>query len=432
MSATPADLVEVTIEALGAGGDGIARPNAPTRAPGNARPDDSARPGDGRVFVPFTLPGERWRVRLAGERGMAVEPLALAPRVAPVCRHFGSCGGCALQHAPEEDYLAFKCHRLVQALRRRGLGQTPVAPVARSPLGSRRRLRLACLPGPRGALRLGLRTRQSHRILALEECPITRPELVALLEPLGTALAGLPIDAVSLTLVASGVAARLHPRGRLDLRRQERLAGVADRLDLAALYWGEEPIAIRRPPRIHPSGVTIALPPGAFLQATAEGEATLVAAVAEWGRGARRVLDLYAGLGTLGLALATRGAVLHSVEAGAASVAALKAAGIQGVTAEARDLARRPLTGAELKGVDLAILDPPRAGAAAQVEALAASAVPRIVYAACSPETFARDARTLVDAGYALLEVRPIDQFLYAAEVELIALFARARRPKSP
>ena len=438
MSAAGADLVELGIEALGAAGDGIARVgDGSRRAAGvghddNVPHDDNSSRGGTRVFVPFTLPGERWRVRLAGERGTAVEPVALVQRADPVCRHFGSCGGCALQHAPEATYRAFKRDRLVQALRRRGLGETPVGPVACSPLGSRRRLRLACHPNPRGALRLGLRMRLSHRVLALEECPIADPALVALFGPLAADLTGLPVDAVSLTLTAGGVAALLHPRGRLDLRRQERLAGVADRLDLAALHWGEEPVAVRRQPCIHPSGMTVALPPGAFLQATADGEAALVAAVTEWGEGAHRALDLYAGLGTLGLALATKGTVLRSVETHAPSVAALKAVAVRGLTAEVRDLARRPLAGAELAGVDLAILDPPRAGAAAQVQALAASPVSRIVYAACSPETFARDARTLTDAGYALLEVRPIDQFLFAAEIELIALFERRQRPKSP
>ena len=298
MSTAQGDLVELGIEALGAGGDGIARPG-----------DMVGRNGR-RVFVPFTLPGERWRVRLAGERGAAVEPLALAPRAAPVCRHFGRCGGCALQHAPDAVYLAFKDDRIRQALRRRGLGETPIGPLARSPLGSRRRLRLACLPDGRGGLRLGLRMRLSHRVLGLEECPIARPELVALLEPLAADLTGLSVDSVSLTVTATGVAAVLHPREPLDLRRQERLAGIADRLDLAALHWGEEPIAIRRQPRVHAGGLRIALPPGAFLQATAEGEAALVAAVEAWGSGARRVLDLYAGLGTLGLAVATGGAAV--------------------------------------------------------------------------------------------------------------------------
>ena len=413
MNAQRTDDVVLAIEDLGAGGDGI------------------ARHGGRRVFVPFTLPGERWRVRLAGERGTAVEPLALRPRADPVCRHFGTCGGCALQHLEDAAYLAFKHDRLARALRHHGLEAVPTAPVARSPLHARRRLRLAARPTGEG-LRLGLRMRQSHRVLILEECPIARPELVALVRPLAGELAGLPIDEVSLTSTTSGVAVLCHARGRLGLRLQERLAGVADRLDLAALAWGDEPVVVRRQPVVHGGGVGIALPPGAFLQATAEGEAALVAAVAEWGRDARRALDLYAGVGTLGLGLAVRGAVLHGVEAHGPSVDALKAAAVRGVTAEMRDLARRPLAGAELKGRDLVILDPPRAGAAAQVQALAASSVPRIVYAACSPETFARDARTLVDAGYTLQEVRPIDQFVYAAEIELVALFERVRAPKSP
>lgn len=396
-------VAEVTIDALGLGGDGI------------------AEHGGRSLYVPLTLPGERWRVRIEGQRGRPIEPLHLEPRATPPCPHFGRCGGCALQHLPDELYRRFKRDRIVTSLARRGLHEVEVADPAVSPPGSRRRLRLAATTAGRRT-HLGLRRSHSNRIEPLTTCTIAKPELVAVFEPLGAGLSGLRVSEVSLTATESGVDMGLHGAGDPGLPVRERLAALADELDLARLSWNGEPIAARRQPVVRLSGVLVGLPPDGFLQATAEGEAALTAAVAEWASDARRVVDLYAGLGTLGLALVPT--AVHAVEASSASLTALAAAA-RHMTTESRDLARRPLQPDELKRFDTALIDPPRTGAAEQVASLTASRLRCIVYASCQPETFVRDARTLVDGGFTLRQVRPVDQFLWSPEVELVALFER-------
>lgn len=420
------EVAEVLIDALAAGGDG------------------EARHGADRLFVSTALPGERWRVRVGRpvEGGHFAVPLDLldgggAERAEPPCPHFGRCGGCRLQHLPGDVYAALKRERVVAALARRGLGDVPVEPVRVAPLGSRRRLRLA-LVRERGGLHLGLRERGSRSVVPLRVCPIARRELERLLLPLGDALTPLleappPVE-VSLTAADNGVDLVLHATREPSLPEREGLAALAERLDLARVAWatGEdappEPVAERRLPTVRHAGVDVGVPAGVFLQATAFGEAELAAAVAEWGGDVASAADLYAGLGALGLHLAVAGARLHAVEVAVAPAEALRRAANAHrlpVTVEVRDLARRPLMAAELARLDLVLLDPPRAGAAPQAAELAASRVPRIVYASCDPGTFARDARTLVEGGYRLTAVRPIDQFLFSAEVELVAHFAR-------
>ncbi|HZD24921.1 MAG TPA: RNA methyltransferase, partial [Alphaproteobacteria bacterium] len=188
-------------------------------------------------------------------------------------------------------------------------------------------------------------------------------------------------------------------------------------------------VAERRPPLIELGGVPVTPPPGAFLQATAEGEAALVRLVSEACAGAGRIADLYAGIGTFSFALA-RAAPVYAAEQDAAAVAALVAArngaaGLKQIEAEMRDLVRRPLGPGELARFDAVVFDPPRAGAARQVEELARSKVPLVVAVSCNPATFARDSRTLADGGYRLERVTPVDQFLWSAHVELVATFRR-------
>ena len=413
---------ELVVAELGSTGDGVARAQ------------------EGRIFVPLALPGERWRVRLERRlrEGWAASALAClepGPRAEPCCPHFGRCGGCRLQHLPDSLYRSQGRDRIVAALAHRGLPGESVEEVRVVPLASRRRLRLALARGPRGLI-LGFRQRESHRLVSVSVCPVARPELVALLPRLaaglGGALARPEPGEVSLTVTDSGIDLLLHARRAARAGERQRLAGLADELDLARIGWDAgdpEPIVIRRQPHVRLGGVTVEVPLGAFLQATEQGERELAGAVAEWTAGAGRLLDLYAGLGTLTLGVADRLRHLHAIEGDAASAHALRRAAAQArLTAAAvtcRDLVRRPLTGPELAGWDAVVLDPPRAGAAEQVRALAASPAPCIVYVSCSPESFARDARLLVDGGYLLRELRPIDQFRYAAEVELIARFAR-------
>jgi 23S rRNA (uracil1939-C5)-methyltransferase len=418
----PGAVLEVTVERLGSQGDGVGRIEGQT------------------VRVPLTLPGERWQVRLLARcrGGWDAEALAALHRVGreePFCRHFPACGGCRLQHLPARAYADHKRRRIVDALARRGIGAAVLAPRL-SPLGSRRRLRLAW-SGKGGRLALGLRQRRSRAIVALEVCPVARPSLVAEIAPLRDLLAGTPPlgreGEVLLVDTEAGVDVGLLPAStvRADAALLGDLAAYAAEHDLARLCLGRAPVVTRQPPTLVMSGAAIPLPPGAFVQATAEGERALVERVqAATDKGAR-VVDLFAGLGGLGLATLAAGArTVHAVESDADALAALLSAGRPGVAGERRDLRRRPLGGPELARFDLALLDPPRAGAVEQVRELARAGPPRIVYAACDPESFARDAALLVGGGYGLGEVLPIDQFVGSAEVELVAALTRHAAPR--
>ena len=410
--------VEVLIEALGAAGDGVA-----TLA--------------GRsLFVPGALPGERWRVRPgAGGHATPLVCLVSRPRAAPACPHFGRCGGCRLQHLPPADYADFKRRRIVDALQRHGLPGGVVGEPRIGPPAGRRRLRLA-LAREAGRLVPGLRERSGHAVVPLVVCPVAAPALAALLPGLGAALQQWlarpwPAEA-SLTLTEAGVDLLLHAARPPTPDERAGVGAFAVRLDLARVAWQAggppETLLTLRPPLVRLSGVAVEVPPGAFLQPSRFGEEELVRAVGEWAGTPGRAADLYAGLGTLTLALAGHARRLLAFEGEALAVAALRrAAGGRGVAVERRDLARRPLRPAEL-ACDLVVLDPPRAGAAEQCAALARSRVPQLIYASCRPESFARDARLLVDGGYLLEDVRPIDQFLWSAEVELVARFARPAR----
>ncbi len=413
---------EVAIERLGAAGDGI------------------ARLGNASVYVPFALPAERWRVRiLPGERRVRpIERLSGPPRPPPPCPHFGRCGGCALQHLDAAAYAAFKRERILEPLARVGLGPAELLPTAASPGGSRRRLRLAFAAGRSGPLRLGFRVRASREIEPLRRCPIARPELEGLLVPLAEALGEVELvrragaGEVVATRFEAGVDLLLLLEGTAGLVDRQRLADLASRLDLARLALGApggpvEPVTVRRPPRLWFGKVAVEPPPGAFLQATEEGERALVAAVGRWVPEGARLVDLYAGLGALSLPHLPRLSRLELVEGEAPVVAAVERAlaGRPRVRAVRRDLARDPLRPAELAGFDAVLLDPPRAGAAAQCAMLAQSTVPRLVYASCDPGSFARDARTLATAGFRLEALQPVDQFLWSAEMELVALFLR-------
>ncbi len=419
---------EVSIERLGAGGDGV------------ARLDGSP------LFVPWTLPGERWLVRIRpGQRhAEPLRRLSGPPRAEPVCPHFGRCGGCALQHLPAADYRAFKEARVLEPLARAGLRPAELLPTACSPPGSRRRLRAAFVRRPEGRTALGFCAPRSHRIEPIERCPIARPELEAVLRSSAGALDRLPLvqraghGEVSLALFEAGVDLVLHVAVEPGLADREALVALAAELDTARLALARpggpvEPILVRRPPRLVFGSVVIEPPPLAFLQATAEGEAALRAAVARWVPAGARLVDLFAGLGTLSLPLLDRLDRLLLVEADAAMVAAVGRATATRPRArvERRDLARAPLDAVELSAFDVVLLDPPRAGAAAQCAVLARAAVDRIVYASCDPGTFARDARILTEGGFRLRALQPIDQFLWSAEMELVALFERAPSRRS-
>lgn len=426
---------EVEIEALGAGGDGIAR-------------HDGAR-----LFVPGALPGERVRIELGpaagdGYRARLLERLNDgAARAEPECEYFGACGGCVAQHIAAQPYADWKRAILGDALAHRGIKGVAMAPLVPCPPASRRRTRLAA--DKKGAL--GFRRRGTSEIIAIDHCTILLPALQALLAPLRELAANLA-DEISLTQAHTGLDVILHglkePPG---MALREKLAAFAQahgiaRLSVESSAGGSkrgrqrkrkaasqlETIAQPGQVRARFGAADVALPAGAFLQATAAGEAAinrLVRSGLALDPGSRaNIADLYAGVGGIGFSLASPGHRVAMFEGAAAMAeaagAAARAAQLP-VTAEARDLARRPLGVAELKPFDAVIFDPPRAGAKAQAENLAASQVPRIAAVSCNPASFARDARILIDGGYRLSALTPIDQFLWSSHIELVAIFQR-------
>ncbi len=436
-------------------GEGGPVPQHLTIASIGARGDGIAETPEGLVYVPFSAPGDvvQALVERAGKdsfkdrdkgalRAEVLEIIELSPqRQEPACVHFGKCGGCALQHLAPAPYAHWIKARITMALAHHGLEGAPVDEPFITPPAGRRRMALKAQWGQKnsgGRLLLGFNARASHTLIDLAECPVSRPELVALFEPLRALLGEiLPVEnqcAVHLTATKPGVAMLLGWAREPDLALRERLAAFAQEECLAALWLdieGDlEPIVELAKPVIEVSGLNIPLPPGAFVQATAEGEAALVTGALEAMAGAANVADLFAGIGTFSLPLALSARV-HAVEGEKRLLDALvagannAAAGVKTVTSEHRDLFRRPLTAEELNRFDAVLFDPPRAGAKAQVAELANSKVPLVVGVSCNPNTFARDARTLADGGYEITSILPVDQFLWSSHVELLAVFRR-------
>jgi 23S rRNA (uracil1939-C5)-methyltransferase len=409
--------VELLIEAVGGEGDGVAA---------------------GPLFVPFTLPGERVLAAGSGERRSLVEVLAAsAERVMPPCPHFGVCGGCALQHWAPGPYLAWKVERLAGTLARQRIETEILSPFAAQP-GTRRRLALHARKGSREAARLGYKARKSWDLVEIAVCPIADPRLQAAIPALKRLAAPLfehPKSAPTLhvTLTDTGLDVDIsgveRKSGGLSADARMRVAERAAAADLARVTLDGEVAYLARQPTVRFGAATVALPAGGFLQATPQAEAAMAAFVAEAAAGAGRIADLYCGVGTFTFRLAEI-APVHAADFSDEAVRALTAAlatapGLKGVTAEARDLVRRPVLAEELKRVDVAVFDPPRAGAAEQSAELARSSVGRVIGVSCNPATFARDARTLIDAGFRLARVLPVDQFLWSPHVELVGVFQR-------
>lgn len=408
--------MEVRIERLGARGDGI------------------AETPDGPVYVSGAVPGDLVDVSLGDRRGEGhsaklLEIVAAGPeRREPSCSHFGVCGGCVLQHVDAATYLSWKRDRLFEALRQHGIVAEVGETVSVSP-GSRRRVRLA-FRAAGGRMLLGFREARSERIVDVHECPVANPVLVALLPDLRSLLAkhaGKGEVAVTATDTGLDVAVFADREPSLDLRLDApefcAAAGVA-RLVWATGKGTTEPLITLEMPRVSFGAVEVTPPPDAFLQPTAEGEAVLREAVLALLGSPCRVVDLFAGCGAFSLPLADAGFTVHAVEGLAQQTAAISRADHR-ISTETRDLARRPMMREELARFDGAILDPPRAGAREQAAELAGSTLKRIVYVSCNPATFARDARLLVDAGFTLSGVRPVDQFLWSHHVELVSVFRK-------
>lgn len=408
----------VTIARLGAQGDGIA---------------DAA---GGPVYVPFALPGERVNVALACRKADLVSVLEASPqRAEPACRHFTDCGGCAIQHLEETAYRAWKRGLLAEALRAKGI-EADIAPLVSCPPHSRRRAGFTARRTEKGIL-LGFNAALSHRIVDIEECPVLLPQLVAALPTLRQlgSLVARTNDAfrLSVTYTGSGLDVAAEGSGRLEGKPRQAAIEFCLRNGIARLSVDGEIVIEPKKPTVMVGEVAVMPPPGAFLQAVGEAEEAMAGLVAGHLRKAKRVADLFAGIGTFALRLA-RASEVHAVEGDAQALASLDrayrfGAGLKKVTVEKRDLFVRPVTYKELDAsFDGLVFDPPRAGAEAQAAQIARSQVRLVAAVSCNPLTLARDLAILIEGGYVLKSVTPIDQFLWSPHLEAVALLEKPKK----
>ena len=411
---------ELTINAVGAQGDGLAR-------------TEDGKP----AFVPLTLPGETVLANMDGARGEIAEILrASAERVAPACKHFGVCGGCALQHWAAEPYRAWKAEQIRIQLSMEGL-ETEILPTFAAPPASRRRVALHARK-VKGGAKLGFKERRSWNLVPIEECPVTDPRIVAALPALAKLAEPFlehPKSAPTLHITLTGTGLDIdvtgveRKSGGLSADARMRAAMAASEGDFARVTLAGETVYGARQPLVKLGPAVVALPAGSFLQAVPAAERAMVEFAVAESQGASRIADLYCGVGTFTFRLAEVAAV-YAAEMSAPAVTALKAAlgsvpGLKPITAEARDLVKRPVLTTELAKTDVVVIDPPRAGAAEQTVEIAKSKVAKVVSVSCNPGTFAKDARVLVDAGFRLEKVLPVDQFVWSPHIELVGVFTR-------
>jgi 23S rRNA (uracil1939-C5)-methyltransferase len=409
---------QLTIHRLGHRGDGIADTNV------------------GPVFVPYALPGET----------VTVEPVPGHPdrrhldhvdkpsheRAAPICKHFTHCGGCAMQHWSLAEYHLWKRGLVADALEQVGL-IAPLEPLIDAHGQGRRRAVLHARRGARDVLEVGFTAPRAHHIVAIDRCPILAPGLEGAISA-AWAIAEIlkptdkPLD-IQVTATDSGMDVDVRGSGPLNSGRTTALAGVAEKFGLARITRHGELVAQSAQPLMKIGRAQVPLPPAAFLQATVAGEATLARLVLDHVGDAKRVADLFCGIGTFALRMAER-ARASAADSEASAIKALERAaantsGLKPVACQVRDLFRRPFMAADLKGIDAVVFDPPRQGAETQARELAKSGVPVVVAVSCDAATFARDARILVDGGYKLVSVTPVDQFRYSFHVEMVGKFEK-------
>jgi 23S rRNA (uracil1939-C5)-methyltransferase len=407
----------VTIQKLGAQGDGI------------------AQGADGPIYVPFTLPGESVAIARVKSQGTLMSVASASPdRQEPHCRHFGphgvngACGGCTLQHYADARYRAFKRQLVVDALRSKGLTPEVDDIVAAHP-GERRRVVFAARKTEKDML-IGFNQAESHHIVAIEECPIASAGIMARLPAIKTIAAAMAVNAeafrISVLETQTGLDLAVDGIKSLsDKQRRSTIETVLSLRGIARVSLNGEILVEPVKPMIDFGGVQVAPPPGAFTQATKQAEDAMAELVAGHVGKAKRIADLFAGSGTFSLRLAQIGRV-QAVESEEKPLAALDQAarttqGLKPVSIECRDLFRRPLMTQELKVYDAVVFDPPRAGAEFQSKELARSQVKKIVAVSCNPLTLARDLAILVEGGYRITRVTPIDQFLWTSHVEVVA-----------
>jgi len=405
--------------------------------------DHVAHRGDGvafvdgeAVYVPTTLGGETVEVdHVAGhpDRARLLTVTAASPeRIAPFCPHFGVCGGCAIQHWQIDRYRAWKRDIVVETLRQAKL-DCEVAPLVDAHGAGRRRITVHARLGTHDVLKVGFAAAATHDIVPIDRCPILDPSLSGALEA-AWALAepmtqiGKPLD-IQVTATKGGLDIDVRGSGPLPPAMIATLSRIAEQHRLARLTRHGELVLMRNAPVVAIGNVQVTLPPGSFLQATAAGEETLASLVGDYAGKAKHIADLFCGVGPFALRLAAKARVT-AFDSDAGAVAALQKAasatpGLKPVKAEARDLFRRPLMPPELRDYDAVVFDPPRQGAQAIATQLATSKVPVVIAVSCNAATFARDARILVDGGYRLEGVAPVDQFKYTPHVELVARFSR-------
>ena len=403
--------ITLTIDGMGRRAEGVARHEGRT------------------VFVPGTLPGEEVKATGEGDR-LALSTLdrASSERVAPFCKHYGRCGGCQLQHWSEAPYRQWKASLVREALAQKGLGDAPMAEIIDAHGAGRRRVSLHVRKRD-GVVTAGYMEPRTHNLLDIDACPILEPALAPVFD-IARAIGGKLADCdVAVTATMTGLDVSVKAERKVLEREHANLAAFVNALKLARLSVNGEVMATAVPPRVKMGRAEVALPPGGFLQATEAGEETLARLVLEALDKAKSVADLFCGVGPFALRIAERARV-EAYDNDRAAIAALTAAakatpGLKPVTAAARDLFREPLVPNEMKGFDAVVFDPPRAGAEAQAKQLARSKVKTVVAVSCDAMSFARDAEILVNGGYALKRVTPLDQFKWSSHVETVALFTR-------
>jgi 23S rRNA (uracil1939-C5)-methyltransferase len=390
----------------------------------------------GNIYVPYTLRSETVEVaEVHGhpDRRRLVEVRQASPeRIAPFCPHFTVCGGCAIQHWEAEAYRAWKRNIVVETLAQAGIA-AEVAPLVDAHGSGRRRITLHARMGTHEVLKVGFAAASSHDIIPIDRCPILDPALDGALDAAWAIAEVLkparkPLD-IQFTATSGGLDVDVRGSGPVSPAMTTKLSAVAQKHGLARLTRHGELVLMHNPPIVLIGAAQVALPPGSFLQATVAGEEALAALVLDHCKKAKHVADLFCGVGPFALRLATKSRVA-AFDSDAGSVAALQKAatstsGLKPVKAEARDLFRRPLVPQELRDYDTVVFDPPRQGAQAQAPQLAASKVPVVVAVSCNVTTFARDAKILIDGGYSIEGVTPVDQFRHTPHVELAARFAR-------